>query len=416
MGKLLKIENMIYREWRLRLYGLGVILILVSVVVGLITKHLWPFVANGNPVCIDFGIFWLSGRFAAAGDMARIFDYSSFTSAQAAFFDPGSCPIVDGSTTGGPVVNPNRFWYPPVFLLLVYPFGIMKYSIALAVWLIVSFALYLAAVYMIISRSTAVILAATPFVLLANVYLGQNGLFTAALIGFSLVFMERRPLLAGVFLGLLTYKPHFGVLFPIALLASRNWRALGSALSTTVGLSIVATTVFGYEGWISFIDGFTHRNPGLGGASGIEPRLQSVFGMLYLTGDGASTWVSWSVQLAVASMVALGIWMLWAKPISYNLKAAALCAGAFLVTPYVLVYDLCILPIAIAFFVKEGLSRGFLPGERMAILIFSGLLFFMKLPIGPLICAILLFLIARRIVYRRNFNDLPFEGSIAVPA
>ncbi|MBV8360550.1 MAG: DUF2029 domain-containing protein [Deltaproteobacteria bacterium] len=413
---MIKIENTICREWRLRLYGLGVILILLSLVVGLITKQLWPFLPNGNPICIDFGIFWLSGKFAASGDVARIFDHASFTSAQAEFFDPGSCPIVDGGKTGGPLLNPNRFWYPPVFLLFVYPFGMMKYSIALAVWIIVSFALYVAAVYMIISRSTAVILAATPFVLLANVYLGQNGFFTAALIGFSLVFMERRPLLAGVFLGLLTYKPHFGVLFPIALLASRNWRALGSALSTTVALSILATMVFGYEGWISFIDGFTHRNPGLGGASGIEPRLQSVFGMLYLTGNGASTWVSWSVQLGVAAMVALSIWMLWARPISYNLKAAALCAGSFLVTPYVLVYDLCILPIAIAFFVKEGLSRGFLRGERMAILMFSGLLFFMKLPIGPVICTILLLFIARRIVYRRSPTELPLEESIAVPA
>jgi hypothetical protein len=32
--------------------------------------------------------------------------------------------------------------------------------------------------------------------------------------------MERRPIFAGVLLGPLTYKPHLGLLFPIALVAA----------------------------------------------------------------------------------------------------------------------------------------------------------------------------------------------------
>jgi len=43
--------------------------------------------------------------------------------------------------------------------------------------------------------------------------------------------MEGRPWVSGIFLGLLTYKPQLGVLFPLALLASRSWRALGSTPS-----------------------------------------------------------------------------------------------------------------------------------------------------------------------------------------
>ena len=52
---------------------------------------------------------------------------------------------------------------------------------------------------------------------------GQNGFLTAALIGGALGLLERRPALAGICLGLLTYKPQFGLLFPFVLIADRRW-------------------------------------------------------------------------------------------------------------------------------------------------------------------------------------------------
>jgi hypothetical protein len=127
-----------------------------------------------------------------------------------------------------------------------------------------------------------------------------------------------------------------------------------------------------------------------------EIMLYSMFGMLHRA--GASPWISWSVQSAVSITVALVIWVLWAKPVSYDLRAAALCFGSVIVSPYVLFYDLCILSIAVAFLVKAGLSRGFLPGERLIMLMcWAGLI----LPIGPvpvIICVILLALAARPVV------------------
>jgi hypothetical protein len=48
------------------------------------------------------------------------------------------------------------------------------------------------------------------------------------------------------------------------------------------------------------------------------------------------------------------------------------------------------------------MSRGFLPGERTVILICFGALFLVQVPIGPVVCAALFVLVARRIVtYRR---------------
>jgi len=41
--------------------------------------------------------------------------------------------------------------------------------------------------------------------------------------GASLLLLERRPVLAGCFIGLLSFKPQCGLLLPVALLASSQW-------------------------------------------------------------------------------------------------------------------------------------------------------------------------------------------------
>jgi len=391
MGKFLQIENKIFTEERLILWGWGAIITFGflmgwKVFVSLPSMgETWPILPNGYPRCIDFGFFWLSGKLAVAGDTSRIFDFPAWSAIQASFFNPGSCP------------NFNRFFYPPTLLFLTYPLGLMPYVVALGAWIVASFGLYQAAVYAIIPRRAALIVAATPvFVMLSNVLMGHNGFFSAALIGLALLFTERRPMLSGIFLGMLTYKPHFGLLFPIGLLASRNWRAIGSAVLLTAVLAILAWMAFGYEGWAEFINAFTERGSDLGPAQGVHPRLQSIFGIFYWT--GVSLWVAWSAQLAVSVLTALGIWMLWANPISFNLKAAALCAGILLASPYALFYDLSILCIAAGFFIKEGMSRGFLPGERTLMVIFWAVLLSFRLASGPVISAIFLFLIVRRVV------------------
>jgi len=50
---------------------------------------------------------------------------------------------------------------------------------------------------------------------------------------------------------------------------------------------------------------------------------------------------------------------LWQSDAAFELKAAALATGSLLATPYVLDYDLGCWRVAIAFFARHGLSRGF---------------------------------------------------------
>ena len=84
------------------------------------------------------------------------------------------------------------------------------------------------------------------------VSMGQNGLLNAALLGAGLLMIPSRPALAGVCIGLLSYKPHLGLLIPFALAAAGLWRTFAVAAATTLALALVSIPLFGVSSWIAF--------------------------------------------------------------------------------------------------------------------------------------------------------------------
>jgi len=380
--------NGFFTEQRLLAYGSTVAVAYAIRLAWRLFQHQWYLASYSKHGCIDFAWMWVSGAVARSSDPALVYKASAWSAAWRILTGLDDCKFAA-----------NGLGYPPTYLFFTYPLGLMPYSTAFAVWLVATLLLYLAAVYAIIPRPAAVIAALTPYTVIINALLGQNGFLTAGLIGLSLAFMERRPWLSGVFLGLLTGKPHLGIIFPFALLAARNWRTLASATATSVILGAAAAMAFGYHGWPSFIHSVVGRNADLVD----DPQdLVSVFS--FLVTAGVSARISWAVHLAVAVAIAAAVCAVWANPVSHSLKAAALCVASVTVTPYVLTYDLCILSIAVAFLVGDGLARGFLRGEREVMLIFwFGLFIWAPILWAPpvpqlIICLALLALVARRIV------------------
>jgi hypothetical protein len=78
---------------------------------------------------------------------------------------------------------------------------------------------------------------------------------------------------------------------------------------------------------------------------------------------GGGVELAYAAQIALALAVAGSLVWLWRSRASYELKAAALACGCLLATPYMLDYDFVVLAISIAFLVRHGLARGFLPYE-----------------------------------------------------
>jgi alpha-1,2-mannosyltransferase len=252
--------------------------------------------------------------------------------------------------------------YPPFFLLVAGALAALPYAWALVSWLLVTFSAYLAAIYAIWPR-TGVLLVASAFpAVILNAGHGQNGFLTAALLGGALASLNARPALAGVLIGLLAYKPQFGILIPLVLLATLRWRANFAAGGTVATLAAVSWFALGSDAFEGFFASTEYSRVVVleAGATGWE-KIQSIFSAFRSLGSPVGA--AYAAQGALLLVLAVTLVGLWRSSADYDLKAAALAVGCLLGTPYVLDYDLVVLAVAICYFVKNGCSRGFLAYE-----------------------------------------------------
>jgi len=248
--------------------------------------------------------------------------------------------------------------YPPFFFSVAFLVASLPYAWGLAIWLAASLAAYLAAMRAILPRPETLLIAAAFPAVFINIGHGQNGFLTAALLGGALHWLDRRPWLAGVLIGLLSYKPQFGVLIPVALLAGGRWSTIGAAVATIAALLAVSFVTLGGGVWHAFADSMTFTQTVVLEQGGIGwEKIQSVFSAMRMWGAGVH--LAYAVQIALALMLAASLAWLWQSNAEFELKASALATASLLATPYVLDYDLVALAVGIVFFVRHGLSRGF---------------------------------------------------------
>jgi hypothetical protein len=232
-----------------------------------------------------------------------------------------------------------------------------------------------------------------------NISAGQNGFLTAALIGGMLAGLPRRPILAGVLLGFLTYKPQFGILFPLVLLLDRNWRVLAAAAATAAVMA-AASLALGLESWRAFFEWMPVTSTAVfaDGRAGLN-KLQSLFGVVRWLG-GSMTAATLAQGLLVA-VLALALIKLWRAPVRCEIKAAALATASILATPYLYLYDFPVLAIPLAFVLRVGLADGFLAFEWPAIAVACGLILAfpaLAMPTGFAAAVIVAAVVARRAI------------------
>jgi arabinofuranan 3-O-arabinosyltransferase len=259
---------------------------------------------------------------------------------------------------------------------------------------------YAMTVRTIIGHHTGFLLACAFPAVLWNVSAGQNGFLTATFLGGALGAMERRPLLAGVFLGLLSYKPQFGILFPLVLAVDRRWRVFWAAAITALGTAAASWLVFGSQTWEAFLYYLTLTNELVLGAGLADfHKLQSIFGAVRSFGGDET--LAWTLQGGVIAGCALAVSHLWRRQVAYEVKAAALGAASLLATPYLYIYDLAALAVPMAFLVRLGFREHFLPYEPSGLALASVLILLFPLsgaPTGLLAVLIVVFLIVRRVL------------------
>jgi arabinofuranan 3-O-arabinosyltransferase len=308
-------------------------------------SHWWIYDPEGLGIPTDFVNVWAAGRLVLEGHPAQAWDWDIQKQVELALLRQDF---------------PGYFaWhYPPPFLFVASLLAQFPYAVAFMLWVSVSFVPYLAMMRAIVGRPFGLLLAVGFPMVFNNALVGQNGFLTAALIGGTLVLMPARPILSGICLGLLSYKPQYGLLFPIVLIAASQWTVFFTAGLVAVTMAFVSWLAFGTESWQAFF----HWMPMFSQAFLTEGKatwwkLQSLFSLVRYFGGAEQ--LAWICQWTLTAAVATGLVLMWRSRVSYPLKAAALAAGTLLTTPYLFMYDMMVLAIPVAFLVRIGLATGF---------------------------------------------------------
>jgi hypothetical protein len=345
----------------------------------------WLIQPDGHGVPTDFVNVWAAGRLVLDGQAASAYDWTIHRQ-------------VENAAVGYNFAGYYAWPYPPPFLFVAALLALFPYAVAAAAWVALTFPLYAVTVRWIAGHRLGFLLAGAFPAVLSTALVGQNGFISAALIGGALGFMERRPVLAGVCLGLLTYKPHFGILFPLVLIAGARWTVFWTAAVVGAALALVSWLAFGTASWTAFFHSLPVTSQAfLSEGQASFDKLQSLYGLVRALGGSES--LGWSLHLSLAGAMALALVLLWRSAAAFNLKAAALGVGVVLVTPYAYMYDLVILAIPLAFLVREApvatLRTGEIAGLGVAAVLLLGYPF-VQAPVGLVAALILAILIARR--------------------
>lgn len=333
----------------------------------------------------DFANYWLAGRMVLEGQQLDLFTQYIYYARMQEVFGPG---------------YPLHNWgYPPHFLLLLWPLGLLEYKLALIVFLVSTLALFLVAVavfrrtYAVRSDWKILILALLGYALMM-VDAAQNGFLLAAVLLFGLTAMKSRPVLAGLAFGILTVKPQLGILIPVLLAFDRNWKTIGWSAVFTLMLVALSAAIFGFASWSAYLtDTLAYQRAVMTNWTGIFLMMMpTTFASARVLGlsPQLAYLIQWPVSIAGAVLV---LWLLWKEKDALR-RLFVLTCGTFVISPYAFNYDMGALCVVAALLVgSQRVNRS----STIAISIVAGLpaavmnLGRSNVPIAPaLLCAALI--------------------------
>ena len=391
----------------------GYLWVLTSVVaVGI---YLWTFiaavimadgilVAERTVIGGDFMVFWSAAEAFIAGDGAEFYQQSVLREWVANI----SAALKDVNVT---------WQYPPTMYFLVAPFAGLPYIPAYGVFSIANLAVFYLLLSRIWNNQQALFITLAASGVFQALITGQTGFFTAVLLVVAGGGAKSRPLLAGLAAGLLTVKPQFGLLIPIAFAAGGYWRAFAAATISAAVLIGASYLAFGIETWTAFFDAVRSHSERMQSVIFPYAKVISLYGGLKIM--GAPT----AFALAAQGFMTIGlvgfIWLVWRRNPGLELRVMTLCTAAPLATPYAFYYESPIMVAAMFMLAKRGVESGWLKGERLLLpILWAAPIFantFIKAPSPPVMATatILAFALAARRAFHELDIKLTFPGRTA---
>lgn len=312
--------------------------------------HGW-IVPLKEPNTTDFVSFYAAGSLADQGNAAAAYNPLRHLAAEVAATEPGIRHVI--------------FVYPPVFIMLCAVLARLPYLAAFTVFeglTLIPCLIVLRRIARERGWAAFIPLLAFPAVAI-DIGVGQNAFLTAALFGGATLLIDKRPFAAGLLFGALCYKPHFGLLVPLALLAGGRWRAVaGAAVSALVLVSLSAATL-GWDSWQAFIVAITGSHTTYESGQIDFAAFVSSFGAVRLIGGGPG--LAYAVQTLATLTAAALVAVVWRRNLSLPIRAATLASATLIALPLILFYDFMIAGVAMAWLVRAGRRTGFLPWEKL---------------------------------------------------
>jgi glycosyl transferase family 87 len=328
------------QRWILLVFASYVLLVGLSHYAGLwyLTENGISDVSKRLPYW-DFTNLWSGSRMALEGHIDRVFDPASYR--------------VELARLHGLALPEHEWSYPPSLLLIGVPLALMPIWLAYGLWSAGTLFLWHLAVRPFgLPRVAHFFVVFSPAALI-NLLLGQNDALMAALLVGGLALAPRRPVVAGILFGLLTLKPHLGLLVPFCLLASWNFRAIISAGMTTVALIVLTGLAFGFDVWVQFMEVTRPLMVSVLETPYPHPyQSNAITAFVFLRSLGADLTIAYIGQAAViliASGLAIHLWRP-ANTLDHGSRVALTSVLVLMATPYGYNYDCLPLYLALAWF------------------------------------------------------------------
>ena len=307
----------------------------------------------GPPVGGDYVAFWGAARAVDQGEAAAIYEMANF---EAHLLEEGPPRERYGLT----------WQYPPTYFFFIIPLLLFPFFLGYVAWSVSTMALFLGTMRATLKLQWLglFMVAALPVTFNA-IITGQNGFLTASLLVLAAALPDKRPIIAGVAAGLLTFKPQLGVLLPFAYLAGGYWKSFITAAVVAIAMATASVGVFGLETWQAFITSIISVSEGVSNAVYPIHKMPTVFAAFHKSGLPREAAM---IVQAIAAMgaITLIIWV-WRTLKDMEMRAAILCAAAYLCTPYAYYYEMTILVFPAVVLVKKAMQSGYLRGEEIAL-------------------------------------------------
>ncbi|MGA0601980.1 glycosyltransferase family 87 protein [Caulobacter sp. KR2-114] len=297
-----------------------------------------------QPFALDYLPLWTAGRMALTHP-GHLYNFRAITEAQRWLI-------------GG--LNRERPWiYPPSALLMFSPLSLASFWSSTVIWVLATVAALAGAAQKFIPRERLlgmVLIAALPATSL-TVLAAQTTFLTVCATALGVLLIERRPILAGVLLGLAAcLKPTALVFLPLAYLAARSWRPFVATAATGIAVATVTTLWLGPMVWLDWVKALPHfERIVLYDPAFIPSMISPASAGVHLhASEDAMLLLRAASTFAGAGLV----WWVWRRRSDPAFRLIALMAAGLLASPYAMRYDAALFVVPAVALICRATSWG----------------------------------------------------------